>query len=119
MIYYVVFGVLNLVLGGGLFVLILSTTNWHPYLAWLLAVSGAAFVDYGLDKGLSKVKTARVPELILNLMAALGGFAGAWLGMLVFRHKTNVRRHPVIWLVLILSTLAHAALIYFWLIRAG
>jgi uncharacterized membrane protein YsdA (DUF1294 family) len=119
MIFYVVFGLLNLVLGGGLFILILSTTNWPPYLAWLLALSATTFVTYGLDKGLSKLKTARVPELILNLLAALGGFAGAWLGMLVFRHKSNARRHPIIWIVLILSTLGHAVLIYFWLIRTG
>jgi uncharacterized membrane protein YsdA (DUF1294 family) len=115
--YYVVFGLLGAGIGGGLTILLYATTSWHPYLAWLAAWSVAAFVIYGLDKGLAKANGPRVPELILNLLALVGGFAGGWLGMAVFHHKSNYRRHPGMWAVLALSTLGHLVLIYFWLIR--
>ncbi len=115
--YYVVFGLLSIAMGGSVWFLLNASTTWPPHLAWLVAWSVAAFVVYGLDKGLARAKGARVPELILNLLAASGGFLGAWLGMLVFRHKSNLRRHLVIWMVLLLSTAGHAFLIYYWLIK--
>ncbi len=49
----------------------------------------------------------RVPELTLNLMALMGGVIGAWAGRAMFNHKTNVKRHPMILAVLILSSLLH------------
>jgi uncharacterized membrane protein YsdA (DUF1294 family) len=114
--YHLVFGFLSLAIGGLAYYLIFTRTTWNPYLVWLLAWSLAAFVLYGLDKGLAKARGARVPEAILHLLAAVGGWAGAWLGMAVFRHKTNYRKHPLIWAILILSTAGHAALIYLWLL---
>ena len=115
--HYLVFGLLGASLGVVPFLLIYLSTSWHPYPAWLAAWSLSAFVLYGIDKGLSKASGPRVPELILNLLAVAGGFAGCWAGMFAFRHKSNRGKHPVIWLVLIVSTMAHAALVYLWLIR--
>jgi hypothetical protein len=37
--------------------------------------------------------------------------------MAAFRHKSNARKHPVIWAVLILSTAGHALWIYFRFLR--
>jgi uncharacterized membrane protein YsdA (DUF1294 family) len=115
--YYVVFGLLSLGLGGLLFALLYGTATWHPCVAWLAAWSVATFALYGVDKGLAKAKGPRVPELILNLLAIVGGSTGGWLGMLAFRHKSNFRRHPGIWAVLILSTICQVTLIYFWMLR--
>jgi uncharacterized membrane protein YsdA (DUF1294 family) len=114
--YHLVFGFLSFAIGGLAYYLIFTSTTWNPYLIWLLAWSTPAFVLYGLDKGLAKARGARVPEAILHLLAAVGGCAGAWLGMAVFRHKINFRKHPLIWTILILSTAGHAALIYLWLL---
>ena len=36
-----------------------------------------------------------MPEMVLHLMALAGCFIGALLGMLVFRHKSNFRAHPL------------------------
>lgn len=44
---------------------------------------------------------------MLNILAVLGGFAGAWAGIVLLRHKSNSRKHRTIWLVLIGSTIAH------------
>lgn len=113
--YYIIFGLLSLTMGGLAYYLIVTSTTWNPYFVWLLAWSLAACVLHGLDKGLARVRGARVPEAILHLLAAVGGFAGAWLGMALFRHKSNYRKHPLIWAILALSTAGHAVLIYFWL----
>jgi uncharacterized membrane protein YsdA (DUF1294 family) len=32
---------------------------------------------------------------LLNLLALLGGFAGGWVGMFLFRHKINYQRHSL------------------------
>ncbi len=113
--YYLTFGIVAAALAGALFVLLYTGTDWHAYAVWLAALSGATFGVYGLDKLLSKAGGGRAPENLLHGLALLGGFAGGWAGMLVFRHKTNYRKHPAIWLALILATVGHAALIYVWL----
>ena len=115
--YYVAFGLLSAIGGLVFFILLYNSTTWNPYAVWLAAWSGITLIIYILDKILSKVRGPRVPELVLHLLAAIGGFGGAWLGMLVAQHKKNIRKHPIIWVVLTLSTLGHAALIYTWLIK--
>lgn len=115
--YYLAFGLFAASVGGALFFLLVGSTSWNAYLAWLVAWTVSAFSTYGLDKGLARANGPRVPELILNLLALVGGFAGAWLGMAVFHHKSNFRRHPSIWAVLVVSTAGHLALTYFLLIR--
>lgn len=56
---------------------------------WLLIINVAAFALYGADKRRAVRKQWRVPEVQLLLVAAIGGAAGAWAGMEVFRHKTR------------------------------
>lgn len=60
------------------------------------------FAVYGLDKRAARRNDARVSERALHLLAATGGWPGAWLGQRVFRHKT--RKQPfrtVFWVTLI------------------
>ncbi|NOT28908.1 MAG: DUF1294 domain-containing protein [Planctomycetes bacterium] len=78
------------------------------------ALSAATFVLYGWDKLQAKRGTRRVPEARLHGMALLGGFSGAWLGRIVFRHKTQ---KPVFTLVLGAAALLHAAAWGWWLWR--
>ena len=111
------FAILALVLALALYLPLYVSGQMPLYFAWLAGVSLTAFVFYGLDKGLSTIQrfTVRVPELILNLLALAGGFAGAWLGIVVWHHKTNFRRHWGMYLVLVAGTLLHGALIYLFL----
>lgn len=46
------------------------------------------FLAYGLDKLKAVNHWWRIPEWVLLGLAAIGGAVGAYLGMLVFRHKT-------------------------------
>ena len=46
------------------------------------------FFVYGLDKLKAVSHWWRIPERMLLGLAAAGGSVGAYLGMIVFRHKT-------------------------------
>lgn len=56
---------------------------------WAAVLSLAAFAAMGLDKRAARRGRRRVPERRLLGLAALGGAAGGWAGMYVFRHKTR------------------------------
>ena len=56
--------------------------------AMLLALNVLAFGLYGLDKRRARSGRRRIREHTLLLVAALGGSAGAWLGMRLWPHKT-------------------------------
>ena len=63
----------------------------------LLAVMGIiAFAAYGLDKRKAKKGAWRTSEKTLLLLAACLGGVGAFLGMKVFRHKTQHTRFRII-----------------------
>ena len=47
------------------------------------------FLAFGFDKWKASRSGRRVPESILVLFGALGGWPGGLLGMIMFRHKTN------------------------------
>jgi len=108
------FGLVAIVIGAILYVLVYANTNWHPYAVWLAAWGGTTFVLYGFDKLQAPRQGLRVPEVVLHGLALLGGFLGGWAGMFLFWHKV---RHISFWLVLVLSTLLHAGLAYYWFWR--
>ena len=72
----------------------LSELNWTAAGLWtvgiyLAAINVIAFILYGADKAKAKRGAWRIPEAVLIGIAFLGGAAGAWLGMILFRHKTR------------------------------
>ena len=79
------------------------------YLLWLCCMSLVSFLTMGSDKRRAKRGARRVPEARLFLLALLGGGAGGFLGMYVFRHKTRhlqfVIGFPLIALAQILAAL--------------
>lgn len=58
-------------------------------------MSLAAFAAFGLDKYKAKAGKWRIPERTLFLLALLGGGIGAFLGMRVFRHKTQHKQFVI------------------------
>ena len=61
----------------------------HSFLYYyLIFINCTAFVVYGADKAFPKLHSWRVPEIVLLLLAALGGSAGAFIAMQLFHHKT-------------------------------
>jgi len=56
---------------------------------WLGATSALAFGLAGYDKWQAGRGGARVSEAALCAIAAIGGWPGGLLGLLLFRHKTR------------------------------
>ena len=78
---------------------------------YLLVINILAFVCYGLDKLKAKRNARRISERALLLLALVGGSVGAWLGMLVWRHKTKHAIFSVGVPVMLLLQIA----VYLWL----
>jgi len=54
-----------------------------------LLFSLAELLFFGIDKQLARAERRRLSELNLALTALLGGSFGGFVGMLLFRHKTQ------------------------------
>ena len=64
---------------------------------YLLLINLLGLILYGIDKAKSKRKgTNRIPERTLLWVARLGGGLGCWLGMMLFRHKTQHQRFMIL-----------------------
>lgn len=66
------------------------------FIYYIAIINAITFIVYGIDKYKAyangkgvKNKKWRIPESSLLILAALGGSIGAWLGMMLFRHKTR------------------------------
>lgn len=108
--YNIGFGLPALLLSLGLYVVLDRFIPWtYYYFDWVIAVSLVTLLYYGLDKWSATVRqnAPRVPELVLNLLTVTGGAAGAWLGRAIFRHKTNLRRHWLMFAILVVSSALH------------
>ena len=103
-----------IVLGIGIFIALLFLTELTWYIDWLLGWSVALFALYGIDKAQAKLGGWRVPEIVLHTLALIGGFIGGWLGMFLFRHKTQ---KPVFKAVLAAATILGAVLFYYLVLQ--
>ena len=81
-------------------------------LIYLLTVNALALAFMLADKRKAKKNAWRIPEATLMGLAAIGGSLGAWLGMVLFRHKT---RHPKFSVGIPVLMLLHIALLL-WLV---
>src|SRR5690606_18885992 len=115
---FMVFGVLSAIVSILIFLLLESSTHCNWYWNFFIATSIIAVVFYGYDKVSSKAGAGRIPELILHFVALAGGFGGALLGMLVFRHKSNFRAHPLFIPMIIIGGAIWAVSIYWLIIRS-
>jgi uncharacterized membrane protein YsdA (DUF1294 family) len=111
---YLIFTIIAVPLIIVLVLILALTTTWNFYWIWLIALSIITFLLYGYDKGQAKLGGLRVPEIVLHVLALLGGFPGGWVGRAVFRHKI---RKVSFTIVLIVSTIIHVGIIYLLFLR--
>ena len=78
---------------------------------YFLAINVLTFAVYGVDKWKARQGRWRVPEATLLGLAALGGSAGAWVAMQLFRHKT--KKNKFRYGVPIMFVLQLAAVLFF------
>lgn len=58
-------------------------------IAWLVIINLAGFIICFADKRKAERKKWRIPERNIFITALLGGSAGVYISMLLFRHKTK------------------------------
>src|SRR5262245_36687312 len=109
---YALFGAIAVALGLGATLALIWGVGLNWYLAWILAWSVVTFAFYGYDKHQAVAQRLRVPEIVLHLLALIGGFLGGWAGRAYFHHKT---RKPVFLIVLIIATILNLG-VFFWLL---
>lgn len=111
--YKLVFGLVALLLFASILGVALIRFSQPFYPSWLIGLGLTTLFLYWLDKRLAQSDSLglRVPELVFNLLTLAGGFAGAWAGRYLFRHKINLDRHRGMFIILMLSTLLHGLFI--------
>ena len=87
----------------------------YPLILYLSVINAMALILYGMDKCLSKRKGSQcIPERTLLWLARIGGGVGCWLGMLLFRHKTQHKQFKVL---VPLWTIIWIALVIVWILK--
>lgn len=65
------------------------SVSWQMLIQGALMLSVVSFVLMGFDKHRARQKAWRISERTLWIFALLGGALGTWMGMGIFRHKTQ------------------------------
>lgn len=66
------------------------------YLGFVIMMSVATFMAYGIDKYKAKKQFRRISEHTLLTLSFIGGSPGAILGSLIFRHKTKKLKFSIL-----------------------
>lgn len=79
---------------------------------WIYAVASVVtFAAYGVDKSAAVHGRRRISERTLHVLAFLGGWPGALVAQVVFRHKTaKLSFRIVLWMTVAL----HCAALVWW-----
>jgi len=86
--------------------LLLYFTELKFLYSYLISVNVITFLFYGYDKHQAKKFGIRIPEIVLYLMALMGGSPGSLLGQLTFRHKTRKMKFVIVfWVILVMQVI--------------
>jgi uncharacterized membrane protein YsdA (DUF1294 family) len=91
-------------------------TQIHPVWIYLITISLITFLFYGYDKYQAKYNRIRIPGIVLHLLTLMGGTVGAFLGQILFHHKTKKWEFQ---LVFIMIVVVQVGLIVWWVVRGG
>ena len=72
------------------------------YINYLILINLIAFFVYAYDKLMAKMKKSRVRETTLLSLSFFGGALGGFISMILFNHKTKVKRFIIINILMIL-----------------
>ena len=100
-----------LVIGGVVGAALVVAISVPVLVAYVLGLGLSTFLIYGYDKLRAVRGGVRVPESALLTLSVIGGAAGGWAGMLIWRHKTQ---HTIFWVAQVIGTVVIAAAL--WLV---
>ncbi|MBO7363152.1 MAG: DUF1294 domain-containing protein [Lachnospiraceae bacterium] len=75
-------------------------------LIYVLIINIVSFVVYGIDKRKAVEGKWRIPEATLLFTGFIGGAVGSFIGMKVFRHKTQKLKFRILVPIFILLNIA-------------
>ena len=81
--------------------------------AWYMLMSLMAILAHSIDKGRAEKELWRIPESRLHLLEALGGWPGAFLAQLFYRHKIRKLSYQAVFWAIVA---AHGGL---WLLASS
>ena len=84
--------------------------------AYLISINLMTLLFYGYDKNQAKNNKSRIPEVVLHLLALIGGSLGALIGQFYFRHKTKKLKFQMIYVMIVIFQIG---LIIYWLTGDG
>lgn len=71
-----------------------------------IGINVATILLYFHDKRMSRSGGRRIPENYLHILAIIGGTPGAFIGQVLFHHKTrNKRFRSIFWMIAIMQVL--------------
>jgi len=85
-------------------------------LIYVLIINIVSFAIYGIDKRKAVEGKWRIPEATLLFTGFIGGAVGSFIGMKVFRHKTQKPKFRILVPVFILLNIAVIVFV-FWCTR--
>ena len=98
-----------LVIGGVVGAALVVAISVPVLVAYVLGLGLSTFLIYGYDKLRAVRGGVRVPESALLTLSVIGGAAGGWAGMLIWRHKTQ---HAIFWVAQVVGTVVIAAALW-------
>lgn len=96
-------------------VLVVLMLHWAWVVAWLAGVNIVTVAIYGWDKYQARHGGFRVPERTLHGLSVVGGSPGAYVGQVLFRHKTSKRSFIVVYCLIV--AVQAAVLLWAYVIR--
>lgn len=82
--------------------------------AWLISINLLSFLAYGFDKYQAVRQNSRIPEIILHLLALLGGSPSALAAQFIFRHKINKTSFMVVFILVMILQLITAGIFFYY-----
>ncbi len=82
--------------------------------AWLVSINLITLLFYGYDKKRAKNNVARMPEIVLHLLALMGGSPCALAGQLLFRHKIRKWKFLAVFIIIVIL---QAIILFYWISR--
>ena len=82
--------------------------------ALLLVLNVVSFALFGIDKLRARRGAWRISEQVLLLSGLISGTIGAWVGVIVFRHKS---RKPSFLIALVCASLIDLVVVYLLVAR--